>query len=56
VASCYARGYSGLTRQQNLDHGVVSPTSQGSMNVVGSRWVYKIKHKSDGSIESIRRV
>jgi histone deacetylase 1/2 len=22
-----------------------------SMNVVGSRWVYKIKHKSDGSIE-----
>jgi GMP synthase-like glutamine amidotransferase len=22
-----------------------------SMNVVGSRWVYKIKHRSDGSIE-----
>jgi len=22
-----------------------------SMNVIGSRWVYKIKHKSDGSIE-----
>jgi hypothetical protein len=24
-ATCYARGNLGLTRQQNLDHGVVSP-------------------------------
>jgi hypothetical protein len=24
---------------------------QPSMNVVGSRWVYKIKHRSDGTIE-----